>query len=232
MKSISIIIALLVSSISTANADQNTYEKNGMPCMDEVCLGDSLEELSKVNFDTATMMGKGTPPVSSYKPRQNEIDMLSSKYKGNIKPISTYLSRSQFDNKTIQGLAEITATCTLGANLDGTFTSKGGNPTQVKISLLPTSDTSKQAWIVTGIYRSYLSAKSEEQRKEVHTEMDARYNKYTKGMTKSGKPVYLYNTGYTSNPERVTLLLPSGLDIQNQLVLHPLCGGKNAVHLD
>lgn len=222
MKSISIMIALLASSISTANADQNTYEKNGMPCMDELCLGDSLDELSKVNFE----------PVASYKIRPIEIDALTSKYKGNIKPIATYLGRSKFDSNTIQALADITATCTFIAKLDGNFTSKGGNPTKVTISLLPTSDTSKQVWTVTGIYRTYPSAKSQDQRKEVKTEMDARYSQFTKGTTKSGKPVYLFNAGYTTNPAMLTLILPTGLDYQNKLVLHPLCGGKDAVHLD
>jgi hypothetical protein len=138
-------------------ASAQSYEKNNLPCIPELCLGDSLAELGKLKWDRAKSpfsltSGKpdyvGSRPLSSY-----ELAEAKRVYRGDVNKAAPYLSTGAFDQTTIPLLAAVTAACQK-QELQGAFTSPSGNPTIVKISLLPDrGDAAIQRWTVTSISR-------------------------------------------------------------------------------
>jgi hypothetical protein len=56
-----------------------SYEKNGLPCIAELCVGDGLEELSRIKWDRAksalSLMGK--PDYVGSRPRKRRLSCSS-----------------------------------------------------------------------------------------------------------------------------------------------------------
>ena len=106
-----------------------SYEKNGLPCITELCVGDGLEELSKIKWDRAksalSLMGKpdyvGSRPMGA-----SDITTVKQIYRGDVSKAVPYLSHEAFDAKAIPLLASITAACGR-KELQGTFTTESGN---------------------------------------------------------------------------------------------------------
>ena len=228
------IIALPLMAIHSIGIAQQV-EKNGLPCVAEICLGDGLAELSKVRWDRAkNPFSDPKKPLytSTRKLNAYEIQDLKTKFPGGSGLAAPYLNDKIFDSKALATLSHVNVACSW-STLDGTYTTDSGNPTLVKIELLPnTSDTTKQQWTVTYISREYPTAVSREQQKEVESQLGERYKAFNKGahVPKLGEGSYYKSFG--SFGFNLSLYNGDGGDKLNQLKLHPACGGTEKVKLD
>lgn len=223
---------LVVSHICTAQE----FEKNGLPCVAEICLGDGISELSKVSWDRAK-----NPFSSPQKPlytatrkiSENEMKSLQSRFRGELLQAAPFLYDNMFDLGALPVISRVTVACTRH-ELIGTYTTSSGNPTRVGITLMPDqSDTSKQQWTVVSIARTFPRAISIEQKAEVEAELAKRYHPFGAKNTnirnpKPGEGRFSLNfISFGFN-----LFLFRGMDEENRMKLHPACGGSAKVRID
>lgn len=220
---------------STCLAQQN--EKNGLPCVAEICLGDSIPELSKLQWDRAkNPFSNPKKPLytGARKLSEGEMKLLNLQFRGNIPPAAAFLYDKQFDSGALPALAQVIAACSAN-ELIGTYTTQNGNPTRVGIVLTPNqSDTSKQQWTVTSIVRTFPAAVSNEQKTELEAQLVERYHAYgAKNMNiknaKPGEGRYFANYG---TPFGFHLSLFRGLEEANRMKLHAACGGTEKLKID
>lgn len=211
-------------------------EKNGLPCVAEICLGDGIPELSRIQWDRAkNPFSSPKKPLYtvSRKLSKSEMNMLQSRFRGDLVQAAPFLADNLFDSVALSSLSRVTAACAKN-ELIGTYTTPSGNPTRVGIALTPSqSDVSKQRWTVVSIVRSFPSAVSEEQKAEVEAELAKRYyifgakNPNIKN-AKPGEGRFFPNYGTFG----FNLLLFRGLEEHNRMKLHPACGGATKVGID
>jgi len=213
------------------------FAKNGLPCVSEICLGDGIAELSKVQWDRAKnpFSSQQMPLYTAVrKVNASETQIVKLKFRGDTEQAAPFLLDQQFDALALPSLAHITAACEQN-ELIGTYTTQSGNPTRVGISLIPRqSDTSVQHWTVTSIVRTFPKAVSAEQKAEVEAELTNRY--YAFGANnpgiknaKPGEGRFFSNYGSTFG---FHLSLFTGIDKANRLKLHPSCGGTTKIKID
>lgn len=231
-----IILTLPLLSFQIICLAQET-EKNGLPCVAEICLGDGITELSKLEWDRAK-----NPFSSPKKPLYTAIRKLSeaerkilrTQFRGNIEQAAPFLYDKQFDSIALPALSLVSAAC-MPNELIGTYTTKNGNPTRVGIALTPNqTDTSKQKWTVITIMRSFPAAVSTEQKAEVETQLVERYRAFgAKNMNiknaKLGEGRFFFNYGAGFG---FHLSLFRGIEEENRMKLHPTCGGTAKIKID
>jgi hypothetical protein len=208
------IICLFISCSSFA-AEQ--YIKNGLPCINNICLGDDLSSLEKISWEAKKIRSK--PSLSK----------LKKVYRGSdesIQNAALYLDRG-FDNEGLKFLKEIKVACQ-NKSISGKFVTENGNPTVVTVTLMPTKNPDQQRWTVTNIARTYPSAISNQQKTEVISQIKERYASILDGKNKKSV-MTLIPIGNLA----VTFILVEGLvGINEQLIKHPLCGGASKVSID
>lgn len=221
----SLLAVSLISIQSICHADE--YEKKGMPCVKEICVGDGLDELSKVKWDKVDV--KINPKATFYSIYAKQRDERKSHYRGNVKNLSEYIGRNKFDSVAVKYLPDAKVVCQpdILNGLEGTYTSKDGNLTTVAISLIPSAsnlDSLEQRWTVTSIKREYL-IKSEQQRKEVISALNERYGSLKSyGETGAGTGEFKQdklNLSFVQDPKK-----------RERMSLHPSCGGIEQIKVD
>lgn len=238
----------LVSALAGAVIAQ-PVEKNGLPCAQELCIGDGLEELrgikwikaqSAQDFETKAQMSKidavfnwyiDTPPARVKKGRQL-LDALSYvKADPNVvSKLGLYLTYSRFDSAVLNQLSEIKTTCAR-LELVGRFNSENGFPTTVNINLIPSPDGGEQKWKVTRISRFFPENMTKEQAVALNKVFYETYRDFpTGGNTKGAwakleSPMPSALMGQTATT--MTLYGYKLLDQQNtsNFLKHPECGG-------
>ena len=212
-------------------------EKNGLPCVAEVCLGDGIAELSKVQWDRAkNPFSSAQKPLytSTRKVSEGEMKILNSRFRGDLAQGAPFLYDNLFDASALQPLARVTAACERN-ELIGTYTTASGNPTRVAIALTPSqTDTTVQRWTVVSISRSFPAAVSNEQKSQVEAQLAERYRKFGAGNMhiknpKPGEGRFFANYG-TSFGFQLSLF--RGIEEANRMKLHPSCGGTGTVKID
>jgi hypothetical protein len=177
-----IALALPLLALQTAGFAQ-TMEKNGLPCVEEVCLGDGLAELAKISWLPAHSLLKANNKVQSMGERKladDDLRTLKAAY-----PISNeaapFLFEKQFDATALKALAGVPAACEVNV-IFGSYGTDARAPTKVGLSLMPSpADASRQAWVVTSIVREFPTAVANEVRVTVTEELKRRYGKYGAG---------------------------------------------------
>ena len=158
-------------------------EKNGLPCLLELCLGDGLPELSKIQWTpavTAFKINNKIQHTSERKLSEDDLKVLKAIYP-NAGEAAPFLYEKKFDTKALAALAQVAAACDVN-ELFGAFGTDTGAPTKVGISLMPSkTDRKGQAWVVTSIIREFPSATSIEQKASVTSLLKRRYGKYGAG---------------------------------------------------
>lgn len=158
-------------------------EKRGLPCVAEICLGDGIAELSKIQWTPSQSAFKinnkaettGSVKLSDDKLRHVKVIFPAA---GDAAP---YLHANQFDANALPALAQVTTACQSN-ELIGTYGAGGNAPTRVGISLTPSlADPSKQVWTVTTIVREFPSAVTNEERAEISHYLKRRYWKFGAG---------------------------------------------------
>jgi len=219
-------LALPLLAVQSACMAQD-LEKKGLPCVAELCLGDGLAELSKIQW---------TPAQNSYKVN-NKVQLTSARKLSdddartlratwpNAGDAAPFLYDKQFDGSALQALAQVTVACDSN-ELFGTFGGSGDTPTRVGISLTPSPyDASKQEWKVTTIVRDFPSAVSNDDKSVITKLLNERYGKYGAGRTdvpqaKLGEGRY-FPGGMTRFGFGLSLY--RGNDESNRLHAHPVC---------
>lgn len=233
--------ALSLSILVTSQfAQAAEYQKNGLPCVAEICVGDGLAEMAKVPWERAklpfaSLASKQTIYMSDEKVSQGRADLIRADYRGDLGKAMPYLDGKGFDAAALPALARVTAVCSSDQTLRGTYMSPSGHPTSVLISLTSYGgSTDQQRWMVTSISRDYPSAVSREQKDEIENELKSRYADFRRGnkRVRNSKPVpaQFSNTFGSVYGFQLTMFL--GLEEGNRLKQHPLCGGSNKVKVD
>ena len=203
-----------------------TFEKNGLPCIPEICLGDGLPELSKIQWAPAQTSFKINNKVQNTAERKLSDDELKT-LKGlfpNAGEAAPFLYEKQFDSTALPALARVTAACDVN-ELFGSFGSSAA-PTKVGISLTPNlTDPSRQQWSVTSIIREFPSAVTIEQKADLTLLLKRRYAKFGAGSrelppAKPGEGRFflggMANFGFG-------LSLVRAPDEENRMKAHPMC---------
>lgn len=158
-------------------------EKKGLPCVAELCLGDGIAELSKIQWAPAQNSFKVNNKVQLTSTRKLSDDDMRA-LRGTwpvVGEAAPYLYDKQFDNGALPILTRVAAACESN-ELFGTFGAEGETPTRVGISLTPSlSDPAKQEWIVTTIVREFPTAVSNDDKSMMTKLLNKRYSKFGAG---------------------------------------------------
>lgn len=231
-------LALLLAAQPFAQAqDAAPLEKNGVPCVAELCLGDGLAELSKIQWDRAKnpfSKEQKVPYSVTRKMSPYDTDRLNRIYRGDTKPAGAYLADALFDSESLPALKSVNVACERN-ELFGTFTTKSGLPTRVGIILTPDlADPGQHRWTVINITRTIPGAVSNEQKAEVEQQLSARYHVYDIKNLKLKNPKAGEGRFYaTSSPFGFYLTQwRGGMAEGNRMKQHPACGGATKVSID
>lgn len=177
-------VSALAVVAPTAAAEASTaaiYEKNGLPCLAELCIGDGLSELKKVNWKEADASFRRAPSLDN-------INKAKSKFRGEIpNGVVDYLLVRSFSSEALDMLSGITAVCEENRGLSGTFVSRGGSTVIVYIELIAKSKGStEQQWTVVKM-EQYLGTSNEQDAKEAGKQLAERYKKFIANKSASYK---------------------------------------------
>jgi hypothetical protein len=214
-----------------APGQAQTLEKKGLPCVAEICLGDGLTELSKIQWAPAQNTFKVNNKVqltSGRKLSDDDLKALKATYP-NAGDAAPYLYDKQFDSSALPLLPRVTVACESN-ELFGTFGSTSDTPTRVGISLTPNlSDPSRQEWTVTTIVREFPSAVTNDDKAAITKLLNFRYGKFGAGTlgveeAKPGEGRYFPGA---MNRFGFGLSLYRGHEESKQLKMNPVCGGAD-----
>lgn len=233
------LLGLFLTAAGTSVAE--VLEKDGRPCVKEVCLGDGLHELQKLNWEVArefpkSFTSKGSP-IANRKPDAGTLAEILQNFKGpaaTIRAASAYLPADyrsgHFDATALPQMAQIQASC-YPYSLDGRYTPPGGMPTTVSIGFFPSADGATQSWKVFQIERHFPTNLTQVQVDQVNAQVQASYGKWSSDRKGGRQEVWVKNA-------EVAFLTPNvwfGLSnsafgnlnyLKEKTMLHPLCGGR------
>lgn len=176
LNSTSLVIAVALWGLATSVRAQ-PVEKNGFPCVAEICLGDGIDDLRRITTWERPMSPYGPggkpQPVSAVKVNAATLKSLRTTFPGLAESAAPYLSMGKFDGEALSALAAVNVACGF-LEIEGNFTSASGHPTMVKMAMAAESST-KQRWAVTTIRRLYPTAVTQEQRMELSQQLKQRY---------------------------------------------------------
>jgi hypothetical protein len=214
------------------------FEKATFPCIAELCIGDGLPELSRIQWDRAKLAfsGPDNEPiyVDTTRVPDLELKLLQETYRGAVGLVVEYLQAEAFDQKALRLLQTVTADC--GTHqLVGTYTSQGGNPTAVKVSLMPLeNETASQHWVVVSISRSYPDALTQAQRADIQKQLQPRYRRFdlAYGIPRGVDGSFSINPSGASAAFGFSLVLMSKPNELERRLQHPQCGGSKKISVD
>jgi hypothetical protein len=228
------LLVLLIPAIALAQG----YEKNGLPCISELCIGDGLPELGKIKWDRAksdfSITGK-PDYVGSHPLPATAVTLVKNVYRGDLTKAAPYLSYQAFDGSGLALLANVSAACAT-QELRGTFTSQNGNPTSVKIALLSDKhDVSIQRWTVTSISRNYPAAVSDAQKADIRKQLNERYDRFnvSHGMQRGVEALYsIHDDPMLKAAYGLTLSFKIPVNELERERQNPACSGQRKISVD
>lgn len=217
-----------VAAFSAANATAQEVEKNGLPCVAEVCVGDGLDVLAGIDWQPA-LSPRGSPArplhVRDRVLETADRSFLTRVFRGVPEDAARWLADRKFDQQGLRALAGVKAACAEHW-VDGTFVSAGGNPTTVTIKRLP-DGAGGQRWTVVKISRQVAGAITTEQRREAEQALKARYAAFD--MTRRPRPESSHRAWFqmtTATKWGFALTMATDPALSEQLRSQPACGGS------
>ena len=223
-----LVVALSVIA-AHAPCSAQELEKNGMPCIAEICIGDGIAQLSKIQWTPAQnpiKLANKVQLTSAHVLNDDDMRALKAVFPA-ASEAAPYLHERQFDSNALLGLARITAACQAN-ELVGSFGKDGNTPTKVRISLLPSAASSaQQAWTVTSIVREFPSALSDAERAQINKVLSQKYAKFAggAGLDDNAKPGQGYYSPSVTAHFGFGLSLSRAIDESARMKLNPACGG-------
>lgn len=179
----SVVAASEVAKQAAVNITAN-FEKNGFPCVAEICIGDGLLELQNIHWQLVE-----EKDIES----DTRIEILRDiklGLKGNFPTqVIPFLVAYKFDATVLPMISGITAVCGIkyGGYLRGNYVSDNGNRTEVGISFMPKSiDSTEQQWTVSRIRRYVETRMNEQDVVAAEHKLGERYTKFVKGINSYG----------------------------------------------
>ncbi len=200
------------------------YSKDGRACVDNLCLGDGIEALEGVQWDTAIKPGseRSPEPSKSRSLRRGETNRVNGRYRGSFAGIIGYLADGRFDNGALAGMKGVTAACET-QTMQGTFTSAGGNPTTVLVSMqADPANPNTHKWVIRRISRKVPNATGAAL-KAAEDQLEERYKAFTSRYRAPGGDMLQMNS-YSGF--QYTLSAPSVPNEAAVLKQHTACGGN------
>ena len=226
-----IAVALTLCGVHAVSMGQS-LERNGLPCVAELCIGDGLAELAKIQWAPAQSSAKVNNKVQrtiDKKLNEDDMRMLKLTYPeaGEAAP---FLHERTFDASALPVLSRVTAACQAN-ELTGTYGAGGETPTRVGISLTPNlAEPGKQVWTVTTITREFPSADTNEERAAITKLLTRRYGQFGAGTrTVEDKPGAgrFFPSGMAKFG--FGLSLNRGSDEAARMMKHPSCSSGDKV---
>ncbi|WP_028101418.1 hypothetical protein [Pseudoduganella violaceinigra] len=220
-----------VATASPADSPSNEYVKNGMPCINGICIGDDIATLGKVKWDVSYYVNYANGPKLQV--RNLKLDdegvrvytrglVAGANSKDALRAAAPYLMQRSFDSDGIPKLTHLKGFCT-SPNVYGRYKSENGFDTTVLAILLPDGDTLQQSFRVMSITRSYPATYTREQVQELERQFEQRYagvHRYApkNSQDKAIQPFWnIAGREFSLNGTAVG-------DIQNQMKKYPGCG--------
>ncbi|MES2047428.1 MAG: hypothetical protein V4447_03430 [Pseudomonadota bacterium] len=147
------------------------FVKDGMPCLNGICIGDEISSLSKIKWNpSATQYRKVSnfelqERLKHFIPGANKVSTIESAYQ--------YFGMS-FDNEGITKLSQLTGYCTHWRTF-GEFKSDSGFETTVLVFVMPAIYPEKPALRVAMINRTYPTVYTADQIAELGDQFKQRY---------------------------------------------------------
>jgi hypothetical protein len=167
--SLALSIGIVVGIIDRAIAD-NPNEKNELPCLEEICLGDDIQGIKNVSWVSVDkLLGS----------KQNQGWKVIGDQKA-FQSLLPYLSGRVIDQKGIKLLSQIKGFCKT-PYVDNTFFSalyngKDDKPITISFMLVASPDNKSQTIIVSNISKRISTTEiSSSQRNLLGAELDKRY---------------------------------------------------------
>ena len=239
------LLGLFLTGAGTSVAE--VLEKDGKPCVKEICLGDGLPELQKLNWEVAREFPKGFKsegsPIANRKPDAGTLTAILQNFKGpaaTIRAASAYLPADyrsgHFDATTLPQLAQIQASC-FPYILNGRYTPQGGMPTVVSIALFPSADGATQSWKVFQIERHFPTNLTQAQVDQVNAQVKASYGKWSSDRQGGRQEVWVKNAEVAFFTPNVWFGLSTSAFgnlnyLKEKTMLHPLCGGRQQLKIN
>lgn len=202
-------------------------EKNGLPCVAEVCLGDGLEVLNGIDWQPAlSPRGSAAKPLRVRDRTLETADRSSINriYRGIPAGAEVWLADRRFDREGLPLLAGVKAACAEHW-AEGSFVSAGGNPTTVMIKRLPDA-AGGQRWTVVTIRRQVPSAVTSEQRQSAEATLKERYAAFD--MMRRPRPAASNRAWFQTTPNApwgFMLTMATDPKLSEQLRSQGACGG-------
>jgi hypothetical protein len=227
--SLKVIAVAVTLCAAHATSMGQTLEKNDLPCVAELCIGDGITELSKIQWapsQTAYKVNNKVQLTAEKKLSDDDLRMLRTIYPA-VGDAAPFLHEKTFDTTALPGLSRVTAACQTN-ELTGTYGAGGDTPTRVGISLTPSqADPKIQVWTVTTITREFPSAVSNEDRAAISKLLTRRYGKFGAGTrTVPDKPGAgrFFPSGLSKFG--FGLSLNRGTDEEQRMLQHPACSAE------
>jgi hypothetical protein len=219
-------LAILLSMISAAAEE---YVKSGRPCLSDICIGDELSALSKIEWDPVRVPFT-SKAAASYALPDEEMKKITVKFAPASAPAvrnaGSYIASNAFDNAGISKLAKVSGFCE-PVILSGSFTSPGGHKTHVVLNVATADSPSVATWRVMSITRTFPAEYTKAQVGELATALKQRYAEVKQGSLDMKVPVWDFSI-YT---RKLTLQAPmenSG-KVRDKLRQYPGCGKPLAI---
>jgi hypothetical protein len=208
-------------------------EKNGFPCVAEVCLGDGVDDLRRITTWERAMSpyglgGKGQP-IGALKVDASSMKSLATTYPNLPAPAAPYLLLKKFDGQALPALAAVNLACDF-AEIEGVYTSESGHPTTVKMALAAESNT-KQRWAVTMIRRLYPSAVTAEQKSTLELQLRQKYSAWDQNSQRPPKSALRFSMQGMGTPG-FTLHRVDPREQTDMLKQHTACGGARKIKIE
>lgn len=151
---------------------------DGMPCVEEVCVGDATPSLTEIPWQPALNPANDVP-LSDSRVSDTELERLDGLLSGPddaVRALAPYWLMHRFDGVALAALAGIHAVCAplhVGERLSGTYLSRGGLRTVVDIEPVP--DPHGAHFVVVSIAQYADPAASGADLKRLGADIKARY---------------------------------------------------------
>ncbi len=197
------------------------YQRGGRACLDGLCLGDGIDALEGITWDTAmSTSGDGASRTRSV--GRGETNRINNRYRGSFSGIIGYLADGRFDNGALAGMRGVTAACET-QSMQGTYTSASGNPTTVLVSMVSDpANPNSHRWEIRRITRRVPGATGAAVQ-AAEDQLEQRYSMFTSRNRAPGGDMLQFNnfSGF-----QYTLSAPAVPNEQAVLRQHTACGGN------
>ena len=223
---IALAVALSLVAVPTPSMAQ-ALEKNGLPCVPEICIGDGIAELSKIQWNLAqnpVKLGNTPHPTSAHALRDDDMRAINSVFPGAAEA-APYLHQRQFDSGALAALSRVATACQSN-ELVGSFGAAGSTPTKVRISLMPSlANPAKLAWTVTSVAREFPTASNIDERTQLNRMLNKKYAKFAAEKVDSGKTGEGYYSPSATTHFGFALSLSRAADEGKRMQDNPGCSG-------